>query len=192
MLNKKELIKFIVRQIIKALVILVLVLILIYFLKTEIVEKRQAIAKERQTIFALSERENITRELAGQLDRYDNTITQIKEAIISVNQIDNFVGQVDSLSRKYNLKQALKISGIQDGKRGSDTDANASTSTYRKVEFSLTLEGNANNLVGALIELESLPYFLSLTQINIDNKVNDWPENSTAQVKGFIFINLES
>jgi hypothetical protein len=179
--------KFSIKIISKIVISLVIVAIsasMVYFFSNQIKKANITIGEKKEMDYLIANREQVNNKIKTDFLSVDSTYQEkINTAIPSVNYILPFVDAMESLEKKYSLKQTLSF-----GQPTPSTTVNGPV-PLMLVTFNLMIEdGNIETFKNYLKDFEKLPYFSSIDSISYQSSGKaGWQENSIINIVGSLY-----
>jgi hypothetical protein len=142
-------------------------------------------AEKKELDYLISNRDAVNNKIKTDFLRVDPSYqAKINEALPSVYNILSFVDSMDSLAKKYSLKQNLTFN-----EPTPETNISGPLNLM-VITFNLTIEGaNSDNFINYLKDFEKLPYFSSINSINyLGATTKGWQDNSTINISGSFYV----
>lgn len=113
---------------------------------------------------------------------------QLKDVTILKGEELKVITELESLASKYNIDQVINVSLQQVSK--ADLGKYPTAEYY---SFSFLDNGKFSDLVSYLKEIEQLPYYIVIKNINFENRQNNAKENSliTLSFNGLVYVKPE-
>ncbi len=187
MLNKLKKNNFVLRLSIKALIGLIIIglaVTVISILSQQIKKMNLSMAEKKEMDYLISNLESVNSSIRADFSDVDPYYQEkITAAIPPVYNILSFVDAMESLSKKYSIKQTLNFSQPMPA-----TNAPGPIDLM-SITFSLTIEeSNIESFTNYLRDFEKLPYFASINSISyVGGGKGGWQENSNINIVGSLY-----
>ena len=99
--------------------------------------------------------------LERQLDELEAKMADLYGSLLISGQEVNFVQSLENFSRQYNIKQTINLSPT--------VSQNAAEPLFSSADLSLILQGTFSDFLEYLIALDSSPYYINITAINVSS-----------------------
>lgn len=182
MIGKKRLFLIIVKRLSIALVVVLVSFSAIYFLKTRIEKIGNSLEENKRISFYLEKRNEMFAKLFADMKIVGGNDTAIENAIPSADNILNFVTALDDLATQnsqqhtVNFSNPVIASDLPDG------------SKLYSIDFNLSLSSNSLSLVNFLRGFDKLPYFTSISGINLNAPpTGGWDGPSSITIQGKLY-----
>lgn len=171
MFNKKQLIFIIIRHLFRAVIAALVALALILFLSRQIKKISDSINEQRVLAAVLEKRnENLSR-LREEFFLIGNIEEKINSALPPADNILEFVVALEDLSAAGSLTQTFNF--------GSPVNS--------QIDYSISLGAGISALTDYLKGFEKLPYFTSVSGLNLSALAGDWQGNSLITLKAKLY-----
>jgi len=151
---KKQFIKIIGQSVI----ISGLAIILIIFLTQKISRESKDLTAKRSSFVVWENRGERLLILQDGYKKVENDIPRLAVLLPTEDQLINFLSSLENIAIETNNKQSFNfIGGINP----------ASENEPKSINFTLTLQGDINTFIAYLKKIQTIPYFVKITNINI-------------------------
>lgn len=116
--------------------------------------------KRRQEVQNLIQLNSTPFLLEQQLSKLETEMAGLYGSLLISGQEINFVQSLENFSRQYNVKQTINL---------NPTILQGAKPLFPSADLSLTLESTFSNFLKYLIALDSSPYYINITAINVSS-----------------------
>lgn len=186
MYNKKQVTSKIAKDALKAGIVVLAAAVLTWFLGKEITKISRAVT-EKAVFASLAERRNEDMmQLKNDFTYINGRDKKIMSALLSADNVLEFVDALEKLAQKHSLTQSVKFSTpVPSAAVGSS----AAGIAMLNVDYTITLTGTVSALRDYLKDFEKLPYFSSITAIQVNAASGEtWNENSTISIQAKLYV----
>ncbi len=184
--DKKELTALILKNLIKVGLSIILATILISLLSRGIVKISETITTKKMAALLLEKKDQMIGLMKEDLQKVEGGEQKIINAFPLPEDILELVGQFESLAARNSLIQTLRF-GTPSPFSSIDTELKISY-----LDFEVSLNSNVFNLLDYLKGLENLPYFVSVSSININAPPGrGWEDSSNISLRGNVYLKGE-
>lgn len=170
-MNRRQLLKTILKYSARAGLVAFIAIIVINFLKKEIVAINKSVVEQKDLAAILERRSATLSQLKSDYDRVDGSEEKILGAMPPADNILEFVAALESLGLKNSIEQTLSFN----------------TPSGSEISYSITLNGNIFSLINYLKDFEKLPYLTSISSVNLVSQ-GDWEANSSIYLSAKLHI----
>ena len=172
MFNKKQLFFIILKNLARAgVVIFVAVLVIIFFSK-QISKISHSIAEQRALSFVLEKRNETLEALRKDFEIIDGADDQIQGALPPADNILDFVSDLEDLGDTSSLNQTFAFESPNNS----------------VINYSISISADIFSFIKYLKDFEKLPYFTSITGMNLSAPHGDWNGNSVISLRSKVYI----
>ncbi len=186
MYNKKQATLKIAKDALKAGIAIGIALIAVWLLGGEIKKISRAVT-EKMVFASLAERRNNDMlQLKNDFMYIAGRDKKISAALLPADNILEFVDALEKLAQKKSITQSIKFSSPVPFVAASGSVGGL---PLLSVDYNVTLTGNITTLMEYLKDFEKLPYFSSISSIQI-NAVpgGTWNDNSTISIQAKLYV----
>lgn len=183
MLNKKQLISVLFTHVLKAGIAVLLAVVVIVFTGTQIGKVTKSLQQKRALDSVFEKRSETVLVLEKDLQIVGDKDKKIQAALLSSDNILEFVGILESLANQYALQQNLKF-GIPVAVPSDEEGVNLAS-----IDYNITLQGNVSTLEKYLADFEKLPYFTHASSVSLTTQSpQGWDDNSNITIQAKLYV----
>jgi len=182
MFNKRKLIKSILLKLTKAFVAIVIVVVVIYILSARMEKIGATLADKRVSAFDIADRNATAVKLREDFRVIDNKDKNIENALVPVENILDFVSEMENIAESNDISQALSFETPELIPDNPDF-------VMFKSNYLIRTNGGILTLIEFLEDIETMPYFTQITSILVNAPPNDgWKSGeSTNSLKAILY-----
>lgn len=183
MLDKKQLIATMIRGAVNALAVLFIAIVIVWFASRQITVIAKSLQEKRLTEAVFEKKSETVIKLQNDFESIGDRDKKVEEALLSSNNILEFVGILESLATRYALQQTIKF-GVPVPVDGTPEGVNLS-----RIDYNITLTGNISTLAKYLSDFEALPYYTHASSVNLSTQSpQGWEDVSTITIQAKIYV----
>lgn len=189
MFTKKQLIIELIKILGRAVLSVIVAAVVIYLLSGQITGIGQT-AKENRTAVAILDQKNLaTNNLKSDLALVGNGDEKIEEAFIKAENIVTFIDKLEKTAEDNGFEQILRFEIPVSIVDETGKDDVSKMLDLMKVDYSITLKGDAASFNEYLEEFEKLPYFSNIVSLTADYpSLSGWDKEATILIRAELYL----
>jgi hypothetical protein len=160
------------KKIFPAFIVVIMAIFGITFFRKSIDNILINIEQQQASAFVLINRGQAALQLKSDFEKIGSPENSIKNSVLPVDNILEFVSSLDSLGVRYSLPH---------------TDSFVPPTSENTVDFSVTLSANSQSLVSYLQDFEKLPYMAEVDSLSVVAQGKNWDEVNAVTIHGDLF-----
>ena len=184
MFTQKTLLLFILKRGAVALGAIIVAAIVIALISAQISASAETIIPHKKLTATLAMRNEVISKLLTDYQNVKGYDQRIQGALLTVSNILEFVGALESLASKDNMVQSVSFA---DPVPMAETVGEPPRPLYQ-VNFTLSLQGNIFTFLQYIADLERLPYFMKINGISLTaQSPAGWQNTVNISVSGTLY-----
>lgn len=180
-MNRSEIIKAIMIQLVKAIVVSAISITISLLFANEISKIGNLIIEKRKLAMVMEKRSTIISKIRSDLRVVNDNQKIIENALPPKDNILDFVSSLENIANKNSLQYSYKFGTPS----APSTQGEFNIST---IDYSLNINGNIFTLINYLKDFEKLKYFTGINSITLSAPQDTgWDGNSTMTIQAKLY-----
>jgi Tfp pilus assembly protein PilO len=175
---------FISNPIIRLSIYIILVIVFtvssVLFLADKIESKTKKLQEKRSVLRVSQQQDENFLELKKTYDIIKNNQKKIEEIFPDDDNIGNFIIALENTAEQTSNAQILNFDSLDNAK--------AEGENIKSLKFTVFLTGNTNTFINYLKQIKSLPYFIEIENVTLNNNSSIANNDSRMDIKSKIYI----